>query len=185
MSLDGAVSKTQLPLSPESFPEPVMPSRAAVAVLALFQTLVVAGSNASARPRVRAHRNFYLPLVPRCTVEIERYAKIVYMDHRIGNVALDFDQIRADIASAAAACGAGRGAQARAIVIASERSHGHPWPPCNSPSRLPQRLEQPARPHTMDRPEELRDRQWRRHLASHAGCARPLGGRERREPRRS
>ncbi|HWG04653.1 MAG TPA: hypothetical protein VG271_06540 [Beijerinckiaceae bacterium] len=104
-----------------------MRRRRVIAAL-ILPTLFMAGSDASARAATKQLRPRTVSRVQRCNVEIHRYSQIVEMDRGIFDAFKNFDQIDADIAAAIAACQAGRDAAARAIVSASERRNGYPWP---------------------------------------------------------
>ncbi len=107
-------------------------------VLPVVAALTLAGCNAAPQapvanvPPQAASTNvtpsdFRLPGGAGCAGDVANWQAIQDNDLRMGHVSQSvYNQIRGEIAQAAAACSAGRDAEARALVRASKLRHGYP-----------------------------------------------------------
>jgi hypothetical protein len=99
--------------------------------------IALAGCNSSAPPPVASApqqpvsgvtpTSFRLPGGAGCSGDVANWQAIQDNDLQTGHVTQSvYDQIKGEIAQAAAACSAGRDAEARAMVRASKMRHGYP-----------------------------------------------------------
>ena len=104
---------------------------------ALAFVVTLAGCNSSSPPAAAAPppvattnvtpSNFRLPGGAGCHGDVANWQAIQDNDLRMGHVgSAVYNQIKGEIAQAAAACDAGRDSEARAMVHASKVKHGYP-----------------------------------------------------------